>query len=189
MITFPPDRLLSELQDDFSRADLIAATHAMTDHLLGLVRGLPDAAVAFQPEDPEAHDQYAATEAETGIAWTLGHVIVHITASCEESCVRGSTLARGVDLRVRSRYEVPWESVTTTAQVIHRLEESRRMQLAFLDTWPDQPHLDLTFDKYEAYWGRVNAIGATLSGVRHTADHYGQIEDIIRQFEAACTTA
>lgn len=185
MMEFSSDKKLGEIQDDYRRADLIAATEAMTGYLLGLVGGLPDAAVTFEPQDPAAHDPYAATDSETAMPWTLGHVVVHITASCEEACARGSSLARGVAIRTRSRWEVPWESVTTTAQVVHRLEESHRMQMAFLNTWPDSPHLDVTYDKYEEYWGKLNAVGMTLSGLHHAADHYEQIGEIIRQFEAA----
>ena len=50
-------------------------------------------------------------------------------------------LARGVAFHGRSRSEVPWETVTTIAQCRARLEESRRMRLASLDMWPDQPYL------------------------------------------------
>jgi hypothetical protein len=58
---------------------------------------------------------------------TLAHVIVHTTASAEESRLSGGRDARGVPNHGRSRYEVPWQSVTTIDQCRHRLEESRRM--------------------------------------------------------------
>jgi hypothetical protein len=41
-------------------------------------------------------------------------------------------------------YEVPSESMTTAEQVRARVREIRRTCLAFLDAWPDQPHLETT---------------------------------------------
>jgi hypothetical protein len=185
MIEFPPDTRVSDLQSGITRDDLIRAANAMTDKLLELVRDLPDSFVTFEPLDPDAHDPYAADEADVDLAWTLGHVIVHVTASLEESAARGATLARGVAITGRSRYETPWQSVTTTAQLVERLEESRRMQLAFLNAWPDQPHLDNLYTEFEEHWGALNAVGMTLGGIRHASSHLGQIEEIIRQARAA----
>jgi hypothetical protein len=80
------------------------------------------------------------------MSWTLGHVIAHVTASAEEAAFQAAELARGVRYRqIRSRYEVPWQSVTTIAQCVDRLEESRRMRHGSLDMWPDEPFLDNTF--------------------------------------------
>jgi hypothetical protein len=48
------------------------------------------------------------TLCELALPWTLGHVIVHITASAEESAFLAAELARGVHRRTgRSRFEVP----------------------------------------------------------------------------------
>lgn len=171
---------LADLQHQYTREDLVAATETMLDTILEMVRGVPDAYVTFQPVDPHAHDNAAATEAEKDIAWTLGHVIVHLTASGEETAALGSILARGVPFPGRVRYEVPWETMQTTAQLVHRLEESRRMRLAYLNAWPDDPHLDNYFTKI-AVFGDLNAVGYTLLGLSHDTDHLGQIADIIRQ--------
>ena len=181
MIEFPPDAKLGDLQDGITRRDLIRAVSAMTDKLLSLIRDLPDSYVTFEPVDPEANDPYAADEKDIDLAWTLGHVIVHVTASCEESAARGATLARGVAVLGRSRYETPWQTVTTTAQLVAQLEASRRMQLAFLNAWPDEPHLDNLYTKGAEYWGELNAVGMTLGGLKHASSHLGQIEEIIRQ--------
>jgi hypothetical protein len=61
-----------------------------------------------------------------------------------------------------------------------RLEESRRIRLASLDMWPEDPHLDL---EYEAWEGgpMVNAIGRFVLGLMHEDSHLGQIKGIIKQ--------
>jgi hypothetical protein len=118
------------------------------------------------------------------MAWTLNHVSLHITASSEEAAARGASLARGVRVFWRDRYEPHWDTITTTAQLVQRLEESRRMRLAYLDTWPDDPQLDVVYAPNErsvAYFGEMNAVGMTLSGPRHEADHFEQMAEIIRQ--------
>ena len=56
----------------------------MVNAMLGLIAGCTDADVIFTPEDPVAYDKYAATLEELSVPWTLGHVIVHVTASSEE---------------------------------------------------------------------------------------------------------
>lgn len=179
------DVKLADIQENYTRADLIQAVNDMVDEMLALVRGLPDEFVTFQPIDPNAYDPMAATEAEKDVSWTLGHVIVHTTATGEESCAQGATLARGVEITGRNRYETPWEEMQTTAQLVQRLEESRRMRLAFLNAWPDEPHLDVYFAKREAVWGKLNAVGYVLTGLFHDTDHVGQIKEIVAQAEAA----
>src|SRR5688500_18714785 len=132
-----------DLVKDFTRDDLRELTNQMIDTMSGIIEGCDDAAVTFRPDDPEAHDPEAVTEAEIGMPWTLGHIIVHVTASAEEAAFLAAELARGVPAREgRSRSEVYWETVTNMNQVRHRLEESRRMRLASLELWPDEPHLE-----------------------------------------------
>lgn len=177
----------SDLQTSYTRQDLIEATNEMVDTMLAMVKAVPDSYVTFQPFDPHAYDNAATTTGEVHMAWTLGHVIVHATASAEEHAANGATLARGVEINGRNRYETPWETVTTTAQLIHRLEESRRMRLAFLNAWPDEPHLDNFWRKREDRWGALNAIGYTLIGLKHDFDHLEQIAEIIRQAEMLAT--
>ena len=80
----------------------------------------------------------------------------------------------------RSRYEVPWQGVRTAAYIRGRIEESRRMRLAMLAAWPDQPQLDNFYSPYE---GRppMNALGRFLSGLTHDASHLEQLRKIMIQ--------
>ena len=172
-----------KISADDVQANLRALTNDMVDTILALIEGCSDEDVTFVPRDPDAYDHYAASEEELTMPWTLGHVIVHTTASAEESAALAAELARGVEYHGRSRYEVPWRAVTTIAQCRQRLEESRRMRLTSLDMWPDEPHFDNTYTPYKAV-GRVGPVARFLLGLRHDADHLGQIEDIVRQARA-----
>jgi len=175
---------LAELVAGLTRDDLCNLTNEMVNTILGLIEGCIDKDVTFVPIDPEANDPWAATEQEVKMAWTLGHVIVHTTASAEESAFLAAELARGVPPHGRSRYETPWPTVTTIAQCRRRLESSRRMRLASLDLWPDEPHLD---NICEAWPGgpQVNALGRFVLGLSHDDSHLGQMADIVRQAQAA----
>ena len=97
----------------------------------------------------EANDTFAAKPEEVGLSWTLGHVVVHTAASSEESAALALVLARGLAVEGRSRYKVPWERALTVAFIRHRIEESRRMRLAMLAAWPDEPHFDNFYAPYE----------------------------------------
>lgn len=174
----------SALVGGLTRHDLAALTNEMIDQELALIADCVDEDVVFQPVDPDADDPYAANSSETQIAWTLGHVIVHATASSEESAFLAAEMARGVDRDGRSRYETPWETVTTIAQCRARLEESRRMRHASLAMWPDEPHMDLT-RTYPWMPDPVDATGRFVLGLWHEADHLGQIAEIVRQAQAA----
>ena len=171
---------LAQLVEGLTLDDLRALTNEMIDRQLALIAGCDDAAVTFVPDDPAAYDRYAANPDEERLAWTLGHVIVHVTATSEETAFLAAELARGVVREGRSRYETPWPAVTTIAQCRDRLEESRRMRLATLDVWPDAPHLDVTIT-YSQRFGPMNAVGRFILGLKHDADHLGQIEAIVRQ--------
>lgn len=184
MIDFAPirDRSLSiiDLAAAFGPDDLRRETDEMIDAMQGLIADCVDADVIFVPNDPEAYDSAAATTDEVHLSWTLGHVIVHVTASAEESAYLAVELARGVRYRrLRSRYEVPWQTVTTIEQCRHRLEESRRMRLASLELWPDQPYLDNTRRRTRDL--SLNAVAQFLLGLKHDDDHLDQIENIVRQ--------
>ncbi len=76
---------ITELSQGLTRDDLRALTNEMIDAQLALIKDCTDADVVFRPIDPKAKDDAAATEAEKNISWTLGHLIVHCTASTEES--------------------------------------------------------------------------------------------------------
>jgi hypothetical protein len=175
---------LLELTAGLTPADLRALTNEMIDTMQALIRDCTDQDVTFVPEDPDAFDAYAGSGAAVSMAWTLGHVIVHATASAEEAAFLAAELARGVGLHGRSRYETPWEGVTTIAECRERLEESRRMRLATLDVWPDAPHLEVTY-QVAPDRPRFNAIQRFVAGLRHDFDHLGQIAEIARQAAAA----
>lgn len=164
--------------------DLRQLTNEMIETMLGMINHCEDFDVSFVPDDPEAYDPAAAKEEDIDLAWTLGHVIVHTTASAEESAALAAELARGVPRREgRSRSEIPWQQITTITQCRHRLEESRRMRLASLDMWPDEPYLNNT------YTGRsgeeVNAIVQFVFGLKHDDSHLEHIEGIIQQAQSA----
>ncbi|HEY52609.1 MAG TPA: DinB family protein [Caldilineae bacterium] len=165
-------------QQNVSREDLIAYSNEMIDALLALLDGLEDADIVFVPYDPDAEDPYAETEEEMHIGWTIGHIIAHTTASSEECCAHSAELARGVKVCGRSRYETPWEQIQTVGDTRQRLEESRRMRLAYLDAWPDNPNLELTYTPYKS---PQNCVVRVLAGLFHEEGHFDQIREVKRQ--------
>lgn len=187
MIDFTPMRTgaatIKDLTRDLTVADLRRLTNEMIDTELAIVARVTDADVVFVPQDPAAKDTFGTAE-EADLAWTLGHVALHATASSEESAALASVLARGIVAEGRSRFEPEWRSVTTIAQVRERLEESRRMRLAFLETWPSQPHLDVTYTPY-ASLGPINAVERFVLGLSHETSHLEQMREIARQAQAA----
>jgi hypothetical protein len=162
-----------------TKADLYQVTDEMIDIMQKIVVDATDADVVFVPQDPNANDTFGKSE-DKDLAWTLGHVVVHATASSEESAALALILARGLEVEGRSRYETPWESVTTAAQVHQRLEESRRMRKAMLDAWPEKPHFEVTTTPFPQV-GPLNAIGRFILGLFHDADHIEQLKEIMRQ--------
>jgi hypothetical protein len=191
MIDFSP-LLRREVQAiDFARQlsldDLRAITNQSIDTMLAIINDLSDAEVTFIPYDPDAHDPHAP-EGEQHAGWNLAHIIAHVTSGSEEGAALSSLLARGFPTAERPRYETPWQAITTRAQCVQRLEESRRMRLAYLDTWPDQPHLDVYRDvspRYTARVGLVNAPAAFIHGVAHEVGHFDQMREVARQAIAA----
>jgi hypothetical protein len=178
------EKTLAEFAAYYSFADLPGLTNEMVDHILAQIVDCVDADVVFTPVDPKAHDPYAAADSEKEIAWTLGHVIVHVTASAEESAFLAAEMARGILPHGRSRQEVPWQTVITIQQCRERLEESRRMRLAMLTVWPDKPYLDVTYEPWPSV-GMINAVGQYILGFRHETSHLAQIAEIVRQARAA----
>lgn len=189
MLDFTPVRNremnIQELADqqELTVDDLRRLTNEMIDHQLALIADCSDADVIFVPEDPDADDPYAEEATDQDLAWTLGHVIVHVTASSEETAFLAAELARGVEWHGRSRSEVPWQTVTTIQQCRERLEESRRMRLATLDVWPNEPYLDNTHQS-RAEAPKINAIGYFIYGLAHDDGHLEQIAEIVRQAQA-----
>ena len=187
MLDFQPVRekklTLQELVIDLTKTDLRRELNDMYDEVSRLIADCTDAQVTFVPVDEKAADPYAV-EGEETISWTLGHVIVHLTASMEESAAIASELARGVAYHGRSRSEVPWRVATTIEYCRARLAESRRMCLASLEMWPDEPYMENTYSPAE---GAVphTAVSRFASGLRHASDHLGQIKEIVHQAEEA----
>ncbi len=171
---------LPELAHGLTRDDLRALTNEMVDTQLALIKDCTDADVVFQPIDPIAKDDAAATEAEKDLAWTLGHLIVHGTASSEESAFIAAELARGVPNHGRSRYETHWETIKTIAHCRARLEESRRIRLATIDVWPDEPHTDVTYEPYPSA-GQRNCYAYFIGGLSHDDSHLAQFGEVISQ--------
>lgn len=161
---------------EFGQADLPGLVNGLYDEIETILNGASDQDVKFVPEDPEANDP-------PGEGWTLGHVIVHVTAGVEEAAALSSALARGVEVDWRSRYETPWESIKSASQLQQRLAESRRMVLAFLNTWPDEPHVDMTYTPVERF-GSMNAVGRMLFGMMHGQGHLAQLRRIREQAAA-----
>lgn len=189
MLDFAPvrakEKTLNELCTELTPDDLRRLTNEMVDRMLEIISGCTDADVVFVPDDPEADDPAAATAEEATLSWTLGHVIVHVTASAEEAAFIAAELARGVPARAgRSRSEVPWQSVTTIEQCRQRLEESRRMRLASLDMWPDRPHLDNTCQPYTR-WEPMNAVVRFVFGLLHDDNHLDHLVRIVHQAREA----
>ncbi|MEZ4592745.1 MAG: DinB family protein [Chloroflexota bacterium] len=188
MLDFTPVRnkemSYAELVADLTVADLRDLTNEMIDYQLNLLAECTDADVVFVPVDPNANDPYAADAADAEIAWTLGHLIVHVTASSEEGAALAAEMARGVVRDGRSRSEIPWETMKTVAQCRQRLEESRRMRLASLEMWPDEPYLDNKVTPWAAI-GEIDAYGRFVLGLAHDQDHLAQIEEVVNQAKAA----
>lgn len=170
-------------KENITPQDLKKYTDESIDYLLSLVEGLTDADIVFDPADPEANDPYAV-EGEENIGWNFAHLIAHVTASSEEGAAFSSLLARGFPAKERPRYETPWRDITTVVQVKQRLEESRRIRHAYLNTWPDTPHLDVyreVSERFVAKFGQLNAPAAFLFGLSHEVGHYDQIKDVREQ--------
>jgi hypothetical protein len=164
--------------------DLRELTNDMLDRMLALIEKGREADAGFQPVDLAAHDPFAGRPEDLTLPWTLGHVIVHTTATAEEAAVLAAELARGVPFHGRSRFEVPWQTMTTLDGCRRRLHESRRLRLASLELWPDLPCLD-NFAAVIPGWPPVNAIGRFVLGLMHDDSHLGQMVEILRQAEAA----
>jgi len=175
---------LVKMQDFVGRltpADLRALTEESIAGLLEVLEDCADDEVVFVPQDPDAHDEYAADPGDQGLAWTIGHMVVHACASGEEYSFIGAELARGVEYHGRSRIEVPWQHVTTVARCRAKLHESRRMRLATLDVWPDRPDVGNGYQPWrETDW--VNCVGIFAWGIAHDQEHLGWIRRIRQQF-------
>lgn len=180
---------LLEYSEQFDVQALRKVTNDSIDYLLNLIDNMNDADIVFVPDDPEANDPHAVP-GEEHLGWGIGHLVAHVTASSEEWAAYSSILARSVPYGAdpRLRYETPWREINTKARAVQRLEESRRIRLSYLDTWPDNPNLDLKRDlspRFIARVGEMNAAACFLYGLKHEAGHYGQFEEVKRQIEGS----
>ncbi len=184
MIDFGPlrrkEKSLQDLATGLSRDNLGRLTREMVAAQLSTIEDATDEDVVMVPDDPDANDTYAADAEDVGLSWTLGHVVVHTTASSEESAALALVLARGLPVVGRSRYEVPWEEARSVEFIRNRLDESLRMRLALLAAWPDEPRLDNFYAPYE---GRppMNAVGRFIGGLAHDDSHLEQMRKIMVQ--------
>jgi hypothetical protein len=176
---------VADIAKDLTVADLHRLTDEMVDTERSLIADTVDADVTFVPVDREANDRFAARPEDVNLAWTLGHVIVHTTASAEEAAALATELARSLEIKGRSRYEVPWQTVHTVEEIVHRLEESRSMRHGFLNAWPDQPNTTLTYTATYQGATPVNSIGRFVQGLMHGESHLEQIKKIVSQARAA----
>jgi hypothetical protein len=171
---------LQHLAAGLSRNDLAKLTQEMCAQQLELIQDAKDEDVVFVPDDPDANDTFAAVAEDVGLSWTLGHVVVHATASSEESAALALTLARGLSVDGRSRFEVPWRDATSAVFLRQRIQESLRMRLSMLAAWPNEPHLENFYAPYKER-PPMNALGRFLGGLAHDDSHLEQIRKIMVQ--------
>ena len=181
---------LENFAKHFTRADLRRSSDESLNEIRGFVAGLSDDQITYDPIDPDAHDPYAIA-GEENIGWNLAHLVAHVTASSEEGAAFSSLLARGIPAEERPRYETPWRDIQTADQCLQRIEESRRIRNAYLETWPDEPLLNVNRivpDRFSERFGDMNAAAAFLFGLLHEVGHYVQIREVRAQALAASST-
>jgi hypothetical protein len=174
---------LADLVADLGPDDLAEATDSSIARIEEILAEATDADVTFVPQDPGADDPAAADPEDRELAWNLGHLVVHITASAEESAALAQELARGIPFHGRSRWEVPWKTVTTIEQCRRRLEESRRIRLASLRMWPSSPPSEV--DPDPAVPTLAQAKERFARGLSHEDAHVEQIREVLRQARAS----
>lgn len=187
---------------DIRLVDLRTQTEQFFDVVQSIIADATDAAVTLRPRDHKASSgpetivemiaakegRWMPSDPETSsgekLGWTLSQVIAHVTAILEDTMASAAMLARRVQFEGRLLYEVPWEAMTTAEQIHARVRESRRICLALLDAWPDQPHLETTVIRIPVI-GPMGAIGLGMSGIFHGQMHLDQLREIIRQAKEA----
>jgi len=177
---------LADLVADLSVDDLAGATDSSIGQIEEILATATDADVVFEPDDPAADDPAAADPADRDLAWNLGHLVAHVTASAEESAALAQELARGVPFHGRSRWEVPWKTVTTIEQCRQRLAESRRMRLASLQMWPSSSPSEVDLDPATPTWQQARERFAR--GLSHEDAHVDQIRNVVKQAQTARET-
>lgn len=180
-------------QQNITFDDVREEIQRLYDLTASFIEGTTDAEISFVPYDPDADDPFAVTEEEKNIGWTLGHLVAHVTASNEESAVFTSLLARGIAQGGRIRTETPWQEMNTTAKAFQRLEESKRIILAYLDAIPDDPNLETLrvfgSERSANFFGPTNALASIVMGLSHHNGHIEQFKEVRRQAKEATTAA
>ncbi len=170
-----------EFSQQFAIADLATATQESIDIIHDLIKDLNDEQAVFIANDVEADGE---------IGWNVAHIVVHATATAEEAAAVSSIVARGIlyPFEPRLRYETDWQTVTTIAHCLQRLDESLRMRLGYLHGWPDTPQLNIYRGLPEPMierFGQLNATATFLLGLWHEQRHFDQLREIVRQAMAA----
>lgn len=173
---------LSDAVAGVDLGDLAKATEDSIAEIEDVLTEVVDADVTFEPEDPAANDPAAQDPADRELAWNLGHLVMHVTASAEESAALAQELARGVPFHGRSRWEVPWRTVTSVDECRRRLAESRRMRLASLQMWPASDPSELDPDPAIPTWQQARERFAR--GLAHEHAHIEQIRVVAKQARA-----
>lgn len=181
-----------DLTPNITVDDLRQEVKRLYDRVEEILQHTTDADLVFVPFDPHASDPHAPAD-QQNVGWTLAHLVAHVTAANEENAVFSSILARGINIGGRIRYETDWESITTIAQARQRLEESRRMVLAYLEAWPNTPHLDTRrefgSERARELFGEINAPASMIMGLSHMEGHLEQFQEVLRQAKAALQNA
>lgn len=165
--------LLNEIAAEVDWRDLPALTNELYDALAAELTKVDYVALSFVPNDPKA-------TAGDEVGYMIPQIIAHLTATQEEAAAHAAQLARGSVPEGRSRYETPSEGLQTVEQVRNRLQESRRICLAYLQAWPDQPHFEVTFVPFPIA-GPQTALVRYLTGMFHTNNHLEQLRDVVGQ--------
>jgi hypothetical protein len=182
---FKKEKTLIDLANEYSHAGLGDALNSYVDVTLQIINSVSDEQAQYIPFDPEADDPHAATEADRHIGWSLIHLVMHVTATAEEAAAFSSILARGIAIGGRLRRWRNWRAVTTCAETVARLEECRRMCLAYLATWPDRPDLSTKRTMPEDFkWPGPNAPISFLAGLMHWHKHIEQLQQVAEQARA-----
>src|SRR5258706_1984114 len=182
---FNKEITFSDLAEQYSNADLREALNSYVDFTVQIFNDISDEQALYVPNDPHADDPYAVSEEDHHVGWNLVHLVMHVTASAEEAASFSSILARGIEIGGRLRTERDWRRVTTCADTVARLEECRRICLAYLGTWPDQPDLDTRRIMPEHIsWMKPNAPTQFLAGLLHWHAHVEQFQKVAEQARA-----
>jgi len=179
---FNKEKTLIDLANEYGHAELGDALSSYVDFTLQIINGVSDEQATSIPLDLHADDPHATTEADRHLGWSLIHLVMHVTATAEEAAAFSSILARGIAIGGRLRSERNWREVTTCAETVARLEECRRMCLAYLATWPDRPDLSTVRIMPENLnWMRPNAPISFLAGLMHWHKHIEQFRQVAEQ--------